>query len=46
MRRGAVLHKYGIIMHEYTMSRFFWLKMDVGEALSVDPLGLAGALYL
>ena len=46
MRCGAVLHINGIVMHEYTMQRFFVLKMDVGEGLSVAPLGSAGALYL
>ena len=45
-RCAAVLHINGIIMHEGTMQRFFVLKMDVGEGLSVAPLGSAGALYL
>ena len=46
MRCGAVLNKNGISMHAYTMRRFFVLKMDVVEGLSVATLGLAGALYL
>ena len=33
-------------MHEYTISCFFWLKMDVVAGLSVATLGLAGVLYL
>ena len=46
MRCGAVLHINGMIMHETTMQSFFVLKIDVGEGLSVVPLGSAGALYL
>ena len=46
MRYGAVLNTNGISMHAYTMRRFFVLKMDVVEGLSVATLGLAGAFYL